>query len=247
LIWKTEATLPNPAATSWPPVPMEPTDLFYQLPCPSMVTDMAGRVLICNAVLLELLGSTQEALIKTDMAELFAPADQQLLRTRIWPSLMRQEPVAEKYLQLRVPLHDPVPVLVNARKCDHMDPPCYQWVFFVARERCMVEAELVTANEDSRRIAGKLADQFELLKVTITSTLAGARMFLMPARYDAFLRAGDRRIETAAPAVSRARGLAFAVARSTGSPEVVNFSGTGRITPANPAPRMRSSARLRDM
>ena len=169
MIWKTDATLPDPPATAWPPATMEPTDLFYQLPCPSMVTDMAGRVLICNAVLLELLQSTQEALNKTDMAELFAPADQQLLRTRIWPSLMRQEPVAEKYLQLRVPLHDPVPVLVNARKCDHMDPPCYQWVFFVARERSMVEAELVTANEDSRRMAGKLADQFELLKVTMSS------------------------------------------------------------------------------
>ena len=146
-----------------------PLDLFDQLPCPSLVTDMAGRILICNAVLLEILGSTQAALNKTEMAGLFAPADQQTLRTSIWPALMRQEPVCEKYMQHQVPRHEPVPVLVNATRCKFEGAPCYQWVLFVARERSRIEAELVASNEDTRRIAVELADQFELLQVTMTS------------------------------------------------------------------------------
>ncbi len=146
-----------------------PFDLFDQLPCPSLVTNMAGQILICNAELLEMLGSTQDALNKTEMAGLFAPVDQQMLRTSIWPALMRQEPVCEKYMQLQVPQHDPVPVLVNAKRCKFEGVPCYQWVLFVARERSRFEAELVTANEDARRIAAELADQIELLQVTMTS------------------------------------------------------------------------------
>ncbi len=31
--WKTETALPSPMAAFWQGVPMEPTDLFYQLPC----------------------------------------------------------------------------------------------------------------------------------------------------------------------------------------------------------------------
>lgn len=144
-------------------------ELFNQLPCPSLVTDMAGQILICNAELLEMLGSTQDALDKTALAGLFAPADQQLLRTSIWPTLMRKKPVSEMYMQLQVPRHGPVPVLVNARECEFEGAPCYQWVLFVARERSRFEAELVCANEKARRIAVELEDQFELLQVTMAS------------------------------------------------------------------------------
>ncbi len=149
--------------------PVGPLELFHQLPCPSMVTDMAGRVLIGNAALLVILGSTQDSLNRSEMASLFVPSDQHRLRSKIWPALMRQEPVCEKYMHLQVPQHAPVPVLVNARRCEFEGAPGYLWALFVARERSRFEAELVAANEDARRIAVKLADQFELLQVTMSS------------------------------------------------------------------------------
>lgn len=149
--------------------PVVPLALFDQLPCPSMVTDMAGRILTCNAALLEILGSTQEELNRTEMVSLFRSADRQLLRTSIWPRLMRRESVSELSLQIEVPRHATVPVLVNAKECEFEGAPCYQWVFFVAREHGRVEAALVTANEVARRIAVKLEDQIELLQVTMAS------------------------------------------------------------------------------
>lgn len=149
--------------------PVGPHELFHQLPCPSMVTDMAGQILIGNAALLEILGSTQEALSKTEIASLFGPVDRQVLRSSIWPKLIRRESVCETFMQLKVPRHEPVPVLVNAKECEFEGAHCYQWVLFVARERSRFEADLVTANEVARRIAVKLEDQFELLQVTMTS------------------------------------------------------------------------------
>jgi len=147
----------------------EPLELFHQLPCPSLVTDRAGRILICNAELLQLMGSTQHALTNTALENLFTAADRELLRTRIWPALMRQEPVREKYMQLQRPLHAPVPVSMNAGECAFEGAVCYQWVLFVARERSRFDAELISANEDARRAAVELENQFELLQVTLTS------------------------------------------------------------------------------
>lgn len=149
--------------------PVGPPELFCQLPCPSLVTDLAGQILICNAALLEILGSSQDVLNNTPMAELFAPADQILFRATIWPALTRKKSVREKYLQLHTSLKEPFPVLVSAGSCEFEGGSCYLWVLFVARERYQAEAKLVTANEDSRRIAVEFADQFELLQVTMNS------------------------------------------------------------------------------
>ena len=137
--------------------PVGSLELFDQLPCPSMVTDMAGQILVGNAALLEILGSTHEALNKKQMSTLFGPADRQRLRTSIWPKLMRGGSVNEMSMQLKLPQNEPVTVLVNAKRCAFQGAPCYQWVLFVARARSKFEAELVAANEDTRRIAVQLA------------------------------------------------------------------------------------------
>ncbi|HQZ08151.1 MAG TPA: PAS domain-containing protein [Burkholderiaceae bacterium] len=149
--------------------PVGPLALFHQLPCPSTVTDMTGKILVCNRALLDVLGNTQQALRDTEIASLFGPADRQLLQTRIWPSLAHSESVCEQSMQLEVLQQEPVPVLVNARRCEFEGVACYLWVLFVARQRSQVEAELVAANVHGIRIAGQLADQFELLQVTMNS------------------------------------------------------------------------------
>ena len=75
--------------------PVGPLALFHQLPCPSTVTDMTGKILVCNRALLDVLGNTQQALRDTEIASLFGPVDRQLLQTRIWPSLAHSESVCE--------------------------------------------------------------------------------------------------------------------------------------------------------
>ena len=99
-----------------------PLDLFHQLPCPSMVTNVAGQVLISNALLLKMLGCTQDELIGTELAKLLVPEDRHQLRASIWTTLTRKLPVCEQYLHLQLP-HETVPVLVNAQECEFEGAP----------------------------------------------------------------------------------------------------------------------------
>lgn len=144
-------------------------DLFHQLPCPALVTDLAGNVLLCNAELLELIGSTAEKLHQRRLDDVVTPAGRIFLQTHVWPMLIREGKVDEIYLHLKGPLREPIPVLVNGRKGQLDGEGCYQWVFFIAQERLRFEAALLAANARTQRLGAELAEQHELLQVTMKS------------------------------------------------------------------------------
>lgn len=163
-------------------------DLFDQLPCPALVTNLAGTILVVNFELLTLLGGTSDNWLQQPMKGMFSSTGQIFLKNHVWPALIRREGVKEIYLHLSGPQQQQIPVLINCHQRHFRGSDCYCWILFVAEERSRFEDELLAANRRAKRVTAELADQFELLQVTmksigdavITTDVAGNVTWLNP-------------------------------------------------------------------
>ncbi len=161
---------------------------FDQLPSPVLVTDGQGRIGQCNAELIKLIGHNAAHWQNQPIDNLFPPAGRIFLQTHVWPLLIRENHAREIYLHVLDSTGQRVPVLVNCRRCNDQGAERFYWVFFVAQERSRFEAALLDARSQAQRIATELANQHELLQVTmqsigdavITTDAAGTVTWLNP-------------------------------------------------------------------
>ena len=142
---------------------------FDQLPSPVLVTDSTGRIHLCNAELIKLIGGSVAHWQGRLIDDLFPPAGRIFLQTHVWPLLIREDNASEIYLHIINSTSQRIPVLVNCRRGDDQDVVRYYWVFFVAQERSRFEAALLDARGQAQQIATELATQHELLQVTMQS------------------------------------------------------------------------------
>jgi diguanylate cyclase (GGDEF)-like protein/PAS domain S-box-containing protein len=161
---------------------------FDQLPSPVLVTDCNGRIQLCNTELIKLIGGSAEHWQNRPIDDLLPPAGRIFLQTHVWPLLIREDNAREIYLHLVDSTRQRIPVLVNCHRGHFQGKAHYYWVFFVAQERSRFEAALLDARSQAQRIAAELADQHELLQVTmqsigdavITTDASGAVTWLNP-------------------------------------------------------------------
>lgn len=132
-------------------------NLLNQLPCPTLISDGAGRILASNSALLALVGGSAEQWRDKTMETLLSMASRIFLQSYIWPMLFREEKVSELYLHLRDSGGQRVPVMVNCQRGNFEGAEAYYWVFFVAHERNRFEAELLNARHRAEASAVALA------------------------------------------------------------------------------------------
>jgi diguanylate cyclase (GGDEF)-like protein/PAS domain S-box-containing protein len=145
---------------------------FNPLPCPVLITDEAGRILVINDGLLNLVGATLTHWQQQSMEQLFAPASRIFLQTHVWPMLLHQGNVRELHLHITDTSQQRIPVLMNCQKGDFEGQKCYYWVFFVAQDRIRFETELLNARKRADAAAKALADSEHFMK-TITDAMPG--------------------------------------------------------------------------
>ena len=139
---------------------------FDQLPSPVLVTDLTGRIQLCNAELAKLIGGNADQWQERMLEDLFPPAGRIFLQTHVWPLLIREGTIREIYLTLIDSQRQRIPVLVNCHRGHYQGVELYYWVFFVAQERSRFEAALLDARNQAQ---STLANQHELLHVTMQS------------------------------------------------------------------------------
>ena len=119
-------------------------NLFDQIPCAVLHTDLEGKIVHMNAELMRILGPASPVRPGALMDDMLPPASRIFLQTHVWPMLMRAGAVREIYLHLRAGDATRIPVMVNASGGEDAGAT-YIWVMFVARERSLFEAELIKA------------------------------------------------------------------------------------------------------
>jgi diguanylate cyclase (GGDEF)-like protein/PAS domain S-box-containing protein len=144
-------------------------DLLNQVPTPMLVTDPHGRIRLVNSELTDLMGDSCDDLIDKSMEALLPPASRILLQTHVWPMLMRHGKVREIFLKVNDAQGDRIPVLVNCHKGLFEGEESYYWLFFIAHERSRFEAALLEARGEAQRMTVELANEHELLQVTMKS------------------------------------------------------------------------------
>ncbi len=138
-------------------ITVEVNNLMNQLPCPALITDATGRILISNTYLHQLVGETVEFWYQKSLDDLCPPASRIFLQTHLWPILYRHASLQEIHLQLYDSRRQSVPVLVNCQKSTYNGQEGYFWVFFVAHERSRFESELLKARREAQQMAEDLA------------------------------------------------------------------------------------------
>ena len=141
-----------------------------EIPCPVLVTDRSGLVLAANQSLLDLVGSTMDALASIAMDQFFPVASRIFLQTPVWPLLLREGAVREIRLQMLTREGAPVPVFVNCQKTPRDSVEHYTWVFFVSFERSRFEQELLDARQRAEDASNELAKSERFIR-TVSDAL----------------------------------------------------------------------------
>lgn len=131
--------------------------LINQLPCPILLTDATGHILMTNTNLLQLVGGTAEQWKNKLLEDLLPPPSRIFLQTHLWPILYHETIVKEIHMQLYDSQKQRVPVLVNCQRILRNGQESYYWVFFVAYERSQFEAELLKARSEADQMSENLA------------------------------------------------------------------------------------------
>lgn len=131
--------------------------LINQLPCPILVTDSTGHILMSNTNLLQLVGGSAEHWQNKPLDDLLPPASRIFLQTHLWPILYHESFVREIHMQLYDSQKQRIPVLLNCQRSIWNAQESYTWVFFVAHERSRFEAELLKARSEAQQLAEDLA------------------------------------------------------------------------------------------
>ena len=139
--------------------------LINQLPCPILLTDATGHILMTNTNLLQLVGGTAEQWQNKLLEDLLPPPSRIFLQTHLWPILYHENLVKEIHMQLYDSQKQRVPVLVNCQRIIRNGQESYYWVFFVAYERSQFEAELLKARSEADQMSENLAQANEQLNI----------------------------------------------------------------------------------
>lgn len=139
-------------------------DQLNQLPCPVLVTDRMGNILVANTDLLLIVGGSAEQWQQKPMYKLFPLASRIFLQTHVWPMLLRQESVRELYLHLNDSNSQRIPMMMNCQMGQFEGAKSYYWVFFVALQRSHFEEKLLQARGDAQHMTASLAQSHKELE-----------------------------------------------------------------------------------
>jgi diguanylate cyclase (GGDEF)-like protein len=145
---------------------------FYlpDVPCPMLLTDAQGKILVANAELQMAVDGSQRDWPEQSMDALLTPASAILCQTHVWPMLLRDGRVNEIYLELKSGAGARVPVMTNARLVNRDGQNRVIWIFFVAQERSQFATALLESKKQAESLAVELA-QAKAMLVVLNSQL----------------------------------------------------------------------------
>ncbi len=146
--------------------------LFDQLPCGLLVTDLSGMVVESNAFMCTLVDEQAGIPAGTSIDRLFTPASRVFLQTHVWPTIVRSRCMSEVFLELAGAESRRRPVLVNLQQSDIGGRQQIVWVFVVTEERHRFEAALIQARKRAEE-AARLRAEHELFTRTVTDAIPG--------------------------------------------------------------------------
>lgn len=145
---------------------------FYlpEVPCPLLLTDAQGRILVANSELQMALDGSQRDWVTQSMDALLTLASAILCQTHVWPMLLRDGRVNEIYLELKSGTGTRLPVMTNAKLVTRDEQNHVIWIFFVAHERSQYETVLLESKKQAESLAAELA-QTKAMLVVLNSQL----------------------------------------------------------------------------
>lgn len=171
-----------------------------EIPCPLLLTDAHGKVVVANAELRQVVSSASQNLPLQQMEAMLSPASAIFCQTHVWPMLLRDGKVSEIYLELKACNGSRVPVMTNARLVARDGARHVIWLFFVAHERKQYEAALLQSKKRSESLAAELAQAKEKLvelnhqlEARVESTEEQNRTLSQLSSTDALTGLGNRR------------------------------------------------------
>lgn len=145
-------------------------DYLPEVPCPLLLTDAHGGILVANAELQMAVAGSQRDWSAQSMDALLTPASAILCQTHVWPMLLRDGRVNEIYLELKSSTGTRLPVMTNARLVSREGLNHVIWIFFVAHERSQYETALLESKRQAELLAAELA-QAKAMLVVLNSQL----------------------------------------------------------------------------
>jgi diguanylate cyclase (GGDEF)-like protein len=136
-----------------------------EVPCPLLLTDAEGKILIANAELQKVVNSSKQCWNTQPMHALLTPASAILCQTHVWPMLLRDGSVNEIYLELKSSAGVRVPVMTNAKLVSREGLSHVIWIFFVSNERSQYETALLESKRKAESLATELAHTKAMLMV----------------------------------------------------------------------------------
>jgi diguanylate cyclase (GGDEF)-like protein len=140
------------------------------VPCPLLLTDAQGRILVANVELRMAVDGSQRDWPEQSMDGLLTPASAILCQTHVWPMLLRDGRVNEIYLELISSSGAKVPVMTNAKLVSRDGQNRVIWIFFVVHERSQFETALLESKKQAESLAAELA-QAKAMLVVLNSQL----------------------------------------------------------------------------
>jgi len=136
-----------------------------EVPCPLLLTDAHGQILVANVELQMVLNGSQVGWNTQSLHALMTPASAILCQTHVWPMLLRDGRVNEIYLELKSSTGVRVPVMTNAKLVSKEGLNHVIWIFFVANERSQYETALLESKRQAESLAAELAQAKATLMV----------------------------------------------------------------------------------
>lgn len=134
-----------------------------EVPCPLLLTDAQGHILVANAELKMAVDWSQRDWSGQSMSALLTPASAIFCQTHVWPMLLRDGRVNEIYLELKSVSGTRLPVMTNACLVSKKEQNHVIWIFFVAVERSQYESALLESKKQAESLATELAQAKAML------------------------------------------------------------------------------------
>ena len=136
------------------------------LPCPLVITDQEGGIVLINQCAVTSFELTSPHKIER-IEQLFPVPARIFLQTHLWPMLRANGVIKEMYLKINLADGNTLPVLLNAQAGQFDEQPCYRWVMLPAAERASFEQELLKTRQQLQEYAQETNSSRHLLQTVL--------------------------------------------------------------------------------
>lgn len=131
-------------------------NIFNQLPCPALITDINGLIIDASDAMYRLVATNAEAFLGQSSEKIFTKASNIMMQSHVWPTLFKNGFINEIYINIKSASGDHLPAYVNVNTIKGSDEAQYCWIFFIVKERAEFERKLIDMREQLQQVNGNL-------------------------------------------------------------------------------------------